>query len=65
MFLLKSILNSIFLILSIVISKLLLRFFGRYVDSTGLTLWITIIVIFFILSMIFEWAISNHNKEYK
>lgn len=63
MFFLKAILNSIFLVIAIAISKVLLRFFGRYLDPSGLTLWTTIIVIFFVLSVIFEWSISTRNKE--
>lgn len=64
MSLLKSVINSILLVISIVISKIIFRVFGQYLNQSSIMLWFTIIIIFFVLSLIFEWSISNRKQEH-
>ncbi|MFI8709925.1 bacteriocin-like WGxF protein [Bacillus sp. NPDC077411] len=64
MFIFKSAINSMLLILSILISKVLFRIFGEFLDPSGLMFWCSIILIFFILNLIIEWTLSIRKQKH-
>lgn len=63
MFIIKSVVNLILLLTSLVGGKLIIRLLSQYVDSSSTYVWlIASIILFFVLNLIFELIVFKYSR---